>query len=66
MLQVWINIRKCSKCVMVFSYPPFSACLGFFEGKTKSMLIRKVGRNYKQGKLYKDETVSDLNVKVIL
>lgn len=51
---------------MVFSYPPFSACLGFFEGKTKSMLIRKVGRNYKQGKLYKDETVSDLNVKVIL
>lgn len=30
------------------------------------MLIRKAGRNYKQGKLYKDEAVSDLNVKVIL
>lgn len=53
---------------MVFSDPPFSAFLGFFffEGKTRSMLIRKVERNYKQGKMYKDEAVSDLNVKVIL
>lgn len=30
------------------------------------MLIRKVETSYRQRKLYKDEAVSDVNVKVIL